>query len=57
MLYDVLLLLIYNVNSPVSVCAGYLGEYLLNMYKELNIDLDSFASFTLNTMHAEHEDE
>lgn len=43
MIYDVLLLLIYNVQSPANVSASFLGEYLHNMYKEQKIDIDSFA--------------
>lgn len=45
LIYDVLLLLIYNVQSPISISSSFLGEYLLNMYKEQNIDIDSFANF------------
>ena len=52
MVYDVLLLLIYNVQSPASVSANFLGEYLVNMYKEQKIDIESFANFS-----AGHDDE
>lgn len=45
LVYDVLLLLIYNVNSPVATTAGFLTEYLENLYKEEQIDLESFANY------------
>ena len=34
MLYDVLLLLIYNVQQPLNVTINYLTEYLENHYRE-----------------------
>ena len=34
MLYDVLLLLIYNVQQPLNVTINYLTEYLESNYKE-----------------------
>jgi hypothetical protein len=45
LLYDVLLLLIYNIKAATGTTSGFLGEYLMNMYKELNIDVESFANF------------
>jgi hypothetical protein len=34
LVYDVLLLLIYNVQSVTSITAGFLSEYLENFYRE-----------------------
>lgn len=45
MVYDILLLLIYNVKSTIQVSAGFLIEYLENLYKEESIDLGSFANY------------
>ena len=45
LLYDVLLLLIYNVSSTIPVTAGFLQEYLENFYEEEQIDIDSFANY------------
>jgi hypothetical protein len=45
LIYDILLLLIYNVKSSIQVSAGFLIEYLENMYKEESIDLGSFANY------------
>jgi hypothetical protein len=45
LVYDVLLLLIYNVKSPVSVTTTFLNEYLENLYREENIDLHSFSNY------------
>lgn len=45
LLYDVLLLLIYNVQQPLHVTINYLVQYLETHYKELGIDLDSFENY------------
>src|SRR4051812_24218673 len=45
LVYDVLLLLIYNVKSPITITSNFLEEYLENFYKEENIDIDSFANY------------
>lgn len=45
LLYDVLLLLIYNVKSTIPVTAGFLQEYLENFYLEEQVDIDSFANY------------
>ena len=45
MLYDVLLLMIYNVQQPLHVTINYLTEYLENHYKDHGIDLDSFVGY------------
>eukprot|EP00347_Sterkiella_histriomuscorum_P012751 403367361 len=42
MLYDVLLLLIYNVKSAIPTTAGFLTEYLENHYNEEGVDLQIF---------------
>lgn len=43
--YDILLLLIYNVKSPIQTTSGFMNEYLENMYKEEHIDIESFANY------------
>jgi len=45
MLYDVLLLLIYNVKSTIPTTAGFLTEYLENHYLEENIDINIFENY------------
>ncbi len=45
LLYDVILLLVYNVHQPLHVIINYLADYLENHYKDSGIDLDSFANY------------
>ena len=45
LLYDILLLLIYNVHQPLHITINYLTEYLENNYKEQGIDLESFENY------------
>jgi hypothetical protein len=45
LLYDVLLLLIYNVRAAIPVTAGFLHEYLENHYQEEQIDIESFVNY------------
>lgn len=45
MLYDVMLLLIYNVKSTIPTTAAFLSEYLENHYQEELIDINSFANY------------
>ena len=40
LLYDVLLLLIFNVQHPVNVTKGFLIEYLDSLYQELGIEAE-----------------
>lgn len=40
-----LLLLVFNVKNPIQTTASFLVEYLENLYKEENIDLDNFANY------------
>lgn len=44
MLYDVLLLLIYNVKSSVPTTAGFLSEYLENHYSEEGINMQQVVA-------------
>lgn len=41
MLYDVLLLLIYNVKSTIPTTTGFLTEYLENHYQDEGINLSN----------------
>jgi len=41
LLYDVLLLLIFNVQHPVHVTKGFLSEYLDSLYQELGVQAES----------------
>jgi hypothetical protein len=43
--YDMLLLLIYNVQQSLKTSTEYLNEYLENFYRETNIDIDRFANY------------
>lgn len=49
LVYDVLLLLIYNVKAPISTTAGFLREYLENLYREESIDFEQYSNYNTGT--------
>ena len=51
LVYDMLLLLIYNVQQSLQTSTEYLNEYLENFYKETNVDIERFANY-----HSESSD-
>jgi hypothetical protein len=53
MLYDILLLIIYNVQQPILSTSSLLSEYLENLYKELGIQLEQgcHSNREINTLN------
>ena len=45
LIYDVLLLMIYNVQQTLQITTKYLEEYFETYYREMDIDIDQFANF------------